>query len=135
MTTKTKAAPASTATKAVIDDETERLAALRAQMEADHGTGDLPEKARELIWAKAWEDGHAEGSASISNHYAELAEIALSAMPPPPDPDDAIDVGGREGQAKADFIAGYKDGLDKRFGQNAGDTASSDYMVGFGSAR
>lgn len=135
MTTDKKAAPASMATNTRIENERERRVALRAQMEEKHGIGGLPEKARELLWAKAWDDGHAEGEASISNHYADMAEIVLATIAPPPDPDDAIDVGGREGQAKADFIAGYKDGIDKAFTKNAGEVASADYMAGFGSAR
>lgn len=33
----------------------------------------------ELIWRKAWEDGHSEGYYSVAHHYAELAELVIEA--------------------------------------------------------
>lgn len=49
--------------------------AFRAKMEADYSTADLPSKARNLIWEKAWSDGHSEGYQAVEGHYADLADI------------------------------------------------------------
>lgn len=59
--------------------EREERAAERAKMEAEFGTADMPEKARDLIWNKAWEDGHSSGYGEVRMHYDDLSDIAKAA--------------------------------------------------------
>jgi hypothetical protein len=41
----------------------------------EHGLN-LNEKQHNLVYAKAWEDGHAHGYSEVENHYIELAHFA-----------------------------------------------------------
>lgn len=130
MTTDNKATTKAT-TKERLEQEVQRRDAMRAKLEAEHGTSDLTEKARHLIWAKAWEDGHAEGEDHVAYHYADLAEIALAAAAPVAPPKPEIDTGGREGQDLIDYINGRSDAFAKAYGVSAGDTISLHYLAGF----
>ena len=56
---------------------------LRASLEADCGTAGMPQKVRDLMWRKAWEDGHSEGKQAILMHYDDLADIAKAAARAP----------------------------------------------------
>lgn len=40
----------------------------------------LPEKVTNMIFNKAWDDGHASGEQDVEYHYDEVAEIAKTAF-------------------------------------------------------
>jgi hypothetical protein len=55
-----------------------------ADLEKEFDTDVYPEKVRSLIFAKAWEEGHAYGHSEVLNCYQKLAgfvENILLAMP------------------------------------------------------
>lgn len=51
----------------------EAEARLKADLEAEHGVEDNPKA--NLLWAKAWELGHASGYANVASHYEDLVEL------------------------------------------------------------
>ncbi len=50
----------------------------RAELELKFGMSRFPEKARDMIWRKAWEDGHSSGLDQVRFIYDELADIAFA---------------------------------------------------------
>lgn len=61
----------------------ESITALQAEWKlwlAAEYAGDLNQKARDAIYAKAWSDGHSSGYSEIEYHYIELAELVRTAL-------------------------------------------------------
>jgi len=52
---------------------------LKAELEKEHDVEWLSEDTRNLMWSKAWEDGHSYGLQEVRNQYHDLAEIAVAA--------------------------------------------------------
>jgi hypothetical protein len=52
----------------------------RRRMEAAHGTEAMVATVRDLIWDKAWEDGHSEGYHRVEDIYEDLADLAKLAV-------------------------------------------------------
>jgi hypothetical protein len=46
---------------------------LRARLEEEHGMAEHPK--RDLLWSKAWEQGHATGLESVRYWYDDLVEL------------------------------------------------------------
>jgi hypothetical protein len=44
----------------------------------DNYAGDLPQGIRDMIWGKAWEDGHSSGYYVVEQHYGDYADFASS---------------------------------------------------------
>lgn len=47
----------------------------RAWLENDYGTDTLSQRSRDVIYNKAWEDGHSNGFASVESEYQDLLDI------------------------------------------------------------
>lgn len=47
----------------------------RNDLEREFGTDIYPEKVRNKIFYKAWEDGHAYGHSEVLNHYDDLVDF------------------------------------------------------------
>ena len=47
----------------------------RAKCEREHGTEDNPKA--DLLWQKAWEQGHSSGLHEVAIVYADIAELVL----------------------------------------------------------
>lgn len=60
--------------------EWEEVQAERVQIEAEYGTTGMSQRVRDLIWNKAWEDGHASGMHEVRMQYDDLADIAKAAL-------------------------------------------------------
>lgn len=75
----------------LIEERNER-AAQRRRMEAEHGIAAMPDNVRDLIWERAWEDGHSEGYHRVEDIYEDLAEIAKAATLRPSLPGAAREV-------------------------------------------
>jgi hypothetical protein len=50
----------------------------RKACEEEFGTSKWPKEARDKVWQKAWEDGHAHGYSEIYDEYSEVADFARS---------------------------------------------------------
>lgn len=52
---------------------------IRSQLEKEMPMKGVPIKAQNLVWALAWEYGHAGGDDMIALHYDDLRAVALLA--------------------------------------------------------
>jgi hypothetical protein len=53
--------------------EAEGIRSLRRDLEADHHLVDHPRA--QMLWEKAWENGHSDGLHSVAQWYDDLAEL------------------------------------------------------------
>ncbi len=49
---------------------------IRQELEARHRIGHFPKKALDLMFEKAWDDGHANGLDAVADEYDDLVQIA-----------------------------------------------------------
>lgn len=59
--------------RAKVEKEAAELADLRTRLEKEHSTALHPKA--DLLWAKAWEHGHANGYADVEHWYSEFTEL------------------------------------------------------------
>jgi hypothetical protein len=45
----------------------------------EHGTDELPADVESKLFAKAWEEGHADGYGEVALYYGDLADLVLLA--------------------------------------------------------
>jgi hypothetical protein len=55
------------------DEQFRITAAFRKSLEEEHGTVGHPKA--DLLWEKAWEDGHSGGYGEVLNYYIDLVEL------------------------------------------------------------
>ncbi len=49
---------------------------IRQELETRHRVGHYPKEALDLMFEKAWDDGHAYGLQSVADEYDDLVQIA-----------------------------------------------------------
>ena len=52
---------------------------IRTELEQRHRVDWLPQAARDLMFEKAWDDGHAYGLQSVADEYDDLVQIVEAA--------------------------------------------------------
>ena len=62
------------------EEESTLLKKFRNDLAVENGLGDLPQAISDLVYAKAWEDGHSSGLYEVESHYSELAEMILNVV-------------------------------------------------------
>jgi hypothetical protein len=62
-----------------IEERQRERNSIRAAMEEQFNMGRFPQRAMDLVWAMAWEQGHSSGEGEIRMWYEDLVEILLAA--------------------------------------------------------
>ena len=52
---------------------------VRSELEEENLDPRVPKSLRDMIWEKAWSDGHTDGYSSVASHYEGLALIVETA--------------------------------------------------------